>query len=123
MIEWIILVVILWGIRVWWKNTRIERKKQKFSKMRNDFASRGRDTRDKEALKLQRENIQELVVIVNKLLNRYKDEIPPRLFDETKNIIKSYVENVEFDKLYTLYETLQGSNTNNVYNNLENFRR
>jgi hypothetical protein len=113
---------ILYG-RNWWNNTRIIRKKQKIEMLRSEWAARGRDTRDKAALKLQQKNIKEMVKLVNKLLDKHKKYITPCLFGETKNSIKSYIEKVEFDKLYALYELLLESNMNNVNDNLKNFNR
>jgi hypothetical protein len=115
----IIIIGIVW---LWWKNIRIERQKQKFDEMRNEYAASGRNNRDKEVLKRQRKNMNELVTLVNKLLNKHKNEIPPRLLDETKNSIRSYIDSVEFDKLYSLYEMLQESDATNINDNLKNFR-
>jgi hypothetical protein len=118
----IIFLCIWYGLN-WWNNTRIVRKKQKIDNLRSEFAARGRDTRDKAALKLQRKNINELLKLVNKLLDKHKRYITPCLFDETKSSIKSNIEKVEFDKLYALYELLLESNMDNVNDNLKNFNR
>lgn len=118
----IIFIVLIWGGQKWWNNTRVERKKQKFDKLRTEYEAHGRDNRDKKALKLQRKNMHEMTTLVNKLLDKHKRDIPPRLLDETKNLIQSYIDKVEFDKLYALYMVLLESNASNVYDNIRNFR-
>lgn len=110
------------GIWFWWKSTRVQRQREKLENMRQEYANSGRSNRDKEVIKRQKKNITELGKIVNNMLDKHNKEIPPRLLDETKILVKLYVDNIEFDKLFILYNNIQNSDANNIYEKLKNFR-
>lgn len=121
--EWIIIIgVTTWLYWKWRKHTRIKRQKQKFENMRKKYINSAIEIRDAEAKKIQRKNICELAELVKELLNKYEKDITPRIMEETKKSMESYIEDLKFDKLHDLYKILSQSNRHNVHDNLKKFR-
>jgi hypothetical protein len=122
--EWIIFFGLsIWLYWKWMKHTRLKRKEKKFENLRKEYIRSSIDNRNIEVRNLQRKNMCELADLVNELLNKYQKDITPRQLDEINKSIQSYIHDLKFEKLHDLYKLLSNSNRNNVYDNLNNFRR
>jgi hypothetical protein len=117
----LIILVVVNAYNEHLNNTGLERQKQKFENCIESIKKEGVAKRDSILRQSQRENLEELAVIVRGKLNEFKMDIPPRLFQNALTSIDEYVDNIEFEVLYDLYKILAKTRKKLVFQELNSF--
>ena len=102
-------------------STKLEDEKQKFNKILESIRQSGIASRESYLQKAQRDNLEELAIIVREKLNDFKMDIPPRLYQNALDSINTIVDNIEFNRLHELYKILVNTRKNLVFQELNNF--
>ena len=105
------------------KATRIERQRDQFKQVQESIRKQGIASRENLLSKSQQADLEELSSIVKEQLEKFSIDIPPRLFQDARESIDKYVEAMEFDKVYTLYEILGSARKNTIFQELNRFFR
>ncbi len=125
MFELLFIIFVIWIAVIAYKeylnNSKLERQKQKFEKCIESIKKDGIASRNSILRQYQRENSEELAVIVRERLNEFKMDIPPRLFNDALASIDKYVDHIEYETLYDLYKILVKTRRNLVFQELNRF--
>ena len=125
MFELLFIIFVIWIAVIAYKeylnNSKLERQKQKFEKCIESIKKDGIASRNSILRQYQRENSEELAVIVRERLNEFKMDIPPRLFNDALSSIDKYVDHIEYETLYDLYKILVKTRRNLVFQELNRF--
>ena len=82
---------------------RIEKKKRYFQTILNKIQEKAATQRTLLVKSRQRLNVNRLCAITKNELQKFRMELPPRIYDEVNLIIENYTRNQEFEKLFYLY--------------------
>lgn len=125
MFELLFIVFVIWIAVISYNehvnSTKLESEKQKFNKISESIKQSGIASRESYLRKAQRDNLEELAVIVREKLNGFKMDIPPRLYQNALDSINTIVDNIEFDRLHELYKILVNTRKNLVFEELNKF--
>jgi hypothetical protein len=118
-----VFILLMIVLAVWEKATRVSRKQREFEKKLQLITIKANQQRGEMARQSLLSGMKELASMVNKELKGFEQEIPPRIFKETKDSINKYVESLDFDNLHSLYNVLANANNNTVLRALNNFAK
>lgn len=114
--------VVFWAIYIpYLKITRVSRLERKFQEKRQLIAKKAEEQRLKAAKESILSDVRPLSSMVTNELNRYRRELPPRVYDEVKVVIDKFVGELQFDTLYSFYSILLNTNDNQVLQDVNQF--
>lgn len=119
----IILYIVSLPIQWYEKATAASRKQREFEQKKQNIIESARQQREGLAREHLLTGMKELAPMVNVEIERFRMEIPPRQYENTMKLVDNYVENLEFDKLHSLYNVLLSTNNNKVQEDLNNFEK
>lgn len=99
-----VATMALLGSLIWWRRTRMRRQKDRFDREARALRNAGASQRLGMARRCQRQNVQELASTVIGQLEAVKTALHPCLYQRATVVIEQAVKEVDFDRLYVLYE-------------------
>jgi len=121
MFELIFMGLMIYLVYTYLKETRLERQRKKFERAKREIESIGSQSKNELLSESQRANLEELGSITRDYLDKFKMEIPPRLFQVAKEHIDKWIKEINFNRLYKLYILLLNTNKKKIFNELDRF--
>lgn len=113
--------LMIYLVYTYLKETRLERQRKKFERAKREIESIGSQSKNELLSESQRANLEELGSITRDYLDKFKMEIPPRLFQVAKEHIDKWIKEINFNRLYKLYILLLNTNKKKIFNELDRF--
>jgi hypothetical protein len=114
-----VATVALFGSLIWWRRTRVRRQRSRFEREAQALRNAGTSRRLGLARRCQRQNVQELAVTVAGQLEAVKAALHPCLYQRATVVIEQSVKEVDFDRLYALYDYFVRSGNPQKFTGLE----
>jgi hypothetical protein len=118
-----VIAVIFVFLIIYLNSTRVERKKRHFQSVLNKTHIKAETKRTFLVRLRQKSNVKRLCIITKNELNKFRMELPPRIYIEVNSLIEDYTKNQEFNKLFLLYNFLITSINKTILKNLQDFKK
>ena len=114
-----VATMALIGSLIWWRRTRMRRQRNRYAREARALHSAGLSRRLGMVRRCQRQNVQELATMVLGQLEAVKLALHPCLYQRATVVIEQSVKEVDFDRLYALYEYFNRSGDRQERSRLE----